>query len=306
MMYDVREPHAAYDPNVIDIVCVTDSNYAPHFVSLLKSIEAGKGAEKIRVHAILDSVDEARFSKIAETATGLEIHPYHVADHKALKLPPILHISRATYLRLIMAELLPQDISRVIYLDIDMVVTGSLVDLWSTDLKGLACGAVQDAFVDPTNFARQHELPSAGTYFNAGVLLFDLDAIRATDALSQALDMLLAAPEKYEFADQDALNKVFWENWSALDAKWNFQRLFLWEGCDYTSSVPLAQALPRIIHFTESPKPWQAAEWHPYAWLYWKYLRRTPFLEEVMQREKVGWLRLLKFWLKFHLKKPRS
>ncbi|MBN9890478.1 glycosyltransferase family 8 protein [Salipiger abyssi] len=289
------------DDDTIELVCVTDANYAPHFAALLKSIEANKGPERLRVHAILDGVGPELLSDIRGAVPALEIEAYQVSDHDALKLPPLMHISRATYLRLIMPEVLPPDIHRVLYLDIDMVVTGSLLPLWQSDLRGLPCGAVADHNLSAEALAQRLGLDGVGCYFNAGMLLIDMQAERDSGFLALALDRLTAAPEAYEFADQDALNEVLWQKWAPLDKTWNYQRAFVNDRKVYRAPDTHGVHLPSIIHFTEPPKPWQSTDWHPYAWLYWKYLRLTPFFADIRQRGGVGVPRLVKFWLKYQM-----
>ena len=292
--------------DTLELVCVTDANYAPHFAALLKSIEANKGTEHVRVHAILDGVDAALLDRIRSTVPRLEIIDYPIAAHGALNLPPILHISRATYLRLIMAEILPAKIGRVLYLDIDMIVTRSLSPLWRSDMHGRPVAAVHDPNYLADDLAKRFRLPLGGSYFNAGMLLIDLQAMRAKGYLEKALERLMGDPASYPLADQDALNEVFWQNWTQLDISWNYQRAFLNGGKLYRSNNDSPQTLPSILHFTERYKPWRSDEWHPYAWLYWLYLLQTPFFEAIRQREGVSWFRIAKFWLKYQLSLSRS
>ena len=290
----------------IELVCVTDANYAPHFSALLKSVEAQKGEEHLRVHAILDSVDSDLLAQIQAASPTLEIIGYHVDSHPALNLPPIMHISRATYLRLIMTEFLPPEIERVLYLDIDMLVTRNLLPLWRKDFGGSPVAAVPDHNLSAKKLANSFGLIGEGEYFNAGMLLIDLNAERANGYLKKALDYLIADPSVYEFADQDALNQVLWQNWTVLESTWNFQRAFVNDNNLYRDACSDQRNLPGIIHFTERWKPWKTDEWHPYAWLYWKYLSKTPFFHEVRERDSIGYLRLLKFWLKYQLAIIRS
>lgn len=292
--------------DTLELVCVTDANYAPHLAVLLKSVEANKGAEHIRVHAILDGVDATLLGQIRDSVPGLEILDYHVAGHPALELPPILHISRATYLRLIMAEILPADINRVLYLDIDMVVTRSLRPLWQSDLQGRPFAAVEDHNLSADDLAERFSLPSGGRYFNAGMLLIDMPAERAGGYLGKSLERLQADPQAYTFADQDALNEVLWKNWTPVDITWNYQRAFVNGGKFYRAADPGQALLPGIVHFTEHWKPWTSGEWHPYAWLYWHHLRQTLFFATIRQRDGITLLRLAKFWLKYRLTLMRS
>ena len=58
------------------------------------------------------------------------------------------HLSRATFGRLMMGELLPDSLERVIYLDCDVLVLSSLRPLAEIDLHGKVLGAVEDLGVE--------------------------------------------------------------------------------------------------------------------------------------------------------------
>jgi lipopolysaccharide biosynthesis glycosyltransferase len=285
--------------DAIHIVCVTDENYIPHCAALLKSIERNHANDFIHVHIIHDSVPDHLIRIVKSNNSKLKIDWHSVGEHPALTLPPLLQISRATYLRLIMDEILDQSIARVIYLDIDMIVTGSLRDLWELNLGDRLCAAVIDPGVPTEAFAGKYGLSGPGAYFNAGMILFDMQKIRTDAILSDALNRLLSDRGNYEYADQDALNIILWGKWLQVDPTWNFQRKFLYIEFPYNSSFRDRRGDPRIIHFTESMKPWQAQEWHPLAWLYWKYLLATPFARAMMRKEKISPIRILKYWMKY-------
>lgn len=289
----------------IEVVCATDEAYVPHLAALLKSIERSKGIEAVRVHLIFDSVDDELAHALEASVPGLILQTYHVSQHPALELPPLLQISRATYLRLMMDEVLDPAIERIIFLDVDMIVTTSLQELWHSDLAGQIVGAVPDPGVNAADFARRHDIQGLGAYLNAGMLVVDMTKAREAAIFPQALRYLLANPKSFEFADQDALNLVLWQSWTALDTTWNFQRKFLYEDFHHLHRDN-RRALPGIVHFTETVKPWQAREWHPLEWLYWRALRHTPFFRAVTKREGIGRRRLLKSQLRFLLRRRPS
>ena len=90
-------------------------------------------------------------------------------------------ISRAAYLRLMIPELIPEDCSRVVYLDSDTLVKQDLTQLWLQELEGNVVLAVQDygaPYVsDRWGIAKYEELglSSSAPYFNSGVILIDLE-----------------------------------------------------------------------------------------------------------------------------------
>ncbi len=56
-----------------------------------------------------------------------------------------IHTSVATYYRLRIPEILPQNISKALYLDGDIIVEQDLKELWNLDLSNAVLGAVEDA-----------------------------------------------------------------------------------------------------------------------------------------------------------------
>ncbi|HVG14506.1 MAG TPA: glycosyltransferase family 8 protein, partial [Chitinophagaceae bacterium] len=150
------------------------------------------------------------------------------------------HVTIATYFRLLLAETLPEE-SKVLYLDCDLVVKGSLAELWSTPLTTYAVAAVEDKKFD------LHEKLGfpAKPYFNAGVLLINLDFWREQKLTQQFLFFLENHGDRISFWDQDVLNVVLLNKCLFLNEKWNY--------------VPTADRVPidvQIVHFAGIHKPW--------------------------------------------------
>jgi lipopolysaccharide biosynthesis glycosyltransferase len=147
-------------------------------------------------------------------------------------------------------------------------------------------------------------LKGDGFYFNAGVILFDLEALRQTGVLDRALAILSNPDTPCEWADQDALNIVLWGNCKQLHPKWNFQRKFLYDKGAAWDRFVSDNRRPAIIHFTEGFKPWRRDEWHPCGWLYLRSLLKTPFRNRVLSAGEFGILDVMKSWLRWVIKRP--
>ena len=288
----------------IEIVCNTDSLYTPHLGVLLKSISRSNRNNKIHVHVIGDELSERIKQEVASCVPALQISWYEAKDHKVLLFKPFLQISRAAYLRLTMAEILPISIRKVIYLDADIIVNADLMPLWISDLQDNICGAVIDPGISSMEFSSCHGLEK-GNYFNSGVMLIDLEKARASSIFETAIRILEVPDEKLEYADQDALNIVMWNRWLALDPGWNFQRKFLYDNCAaWKALCPAKTPAPQIIHYTERFKPWQKEEWHPYAWLYLRTLLTTPFSSRILKAGKIGFVDLCRAWIRYKIRRP--
>jgi lipopolysaccharide biosynthesis glycosyltransferase len=151
--------------------------------------------------------------------------------------------------------------------------------LYSTDLDGYYLAAVNTpGFVAHKDL----EMSENSRYFNAGVMLINLDMWRRDHIKERVIEVVRKKPWAIQFADQCGLNSVVDGKWKELHPKFNLQSFFLEAKTNtYAPSFPkgeLAAAIrsPVILHYSGSAKPWHFGYKHPYRGLYWKYLRKTP------------------------------
>ena len=200
-------------------------------------------------------------------------------------LPP------ATLYRLRLTTLLPSDVERVIYLDTDVVVRGSLRGLWDFDLHGCPLGAVRDAVypwagsprcVDWRTFGVAPTMP----YFNAGVMVIPLQQWREERIGERVLDLL--ARYSLRYGDQCALNVVANGEWARVSPRWNLQSGHQPDDSAAWIVEPgdeLLDALrdPAVVHFTffdGQVKPWDANS---------TAAHRERWLEELDRTSWAGW-----------------
>ena len=133
--------------------------------------------------------------------------------------------SKATYYRLLVGEVLPSDVQRLIYLDSDIIVNLDIKELWAEELKGAPIGAVAE---DELTYHHILSKPiiTDGTvakhrYFCAGVLLIDMAIFSAVeDIVKNGLQMLAKHPE-YTTHDQDILNYYFAATYQPLNIRYD-------------------------------------------------------------------------------------
>jgi lipopolysaccharide biosynthesis glycosyltransferase len=128
-------------------------------------------------------------------------------------------------------------------------------------------------------------LPKSSYYFNAGVLLIDLNAWRQQDVLSRGIRFAQSHADRLEFWDQDVLNHLFEATWLPFHARWNALP-HLWSlnkalrGRDAILSPQdiAARDHPAIIHFAGPgvTKPWNYHCEHPWKQRYLDSSERRP------------------------------
>ena len=191
------------------------------------------------------------------------------------------HISIATYYRLFVEKVLPADIDRVIYMDCDIVVRGSLEAMWHTEIDGYALGVVYQGyeFMHDADFVRL-EIPKEKGYFNAGVLLMNLDYWRKHDVTNRLFDFIKYKYQTIKQHDQDTLNATLFNEVNPISYTWNYLPQFFLakKGLTFPDHVDYSQKIePVVIHYVSVPKPWDWGCYNPYTKEYYKYLEKTPF-----------------------------
>lgn len=220
-------------------------------------------------------------------------------------------ISMATYYRCILSELLPADIDRLLYLDCDIVIVGDISEYWNTPLSDeTGVAAVADMGCDEAARYEILKYPMEDSYFNAGVLLINLDYWRKNDVAHACVDYFHKYPERILFNDQDLLNSILHKNKILVDLKWNVQDAFYRrpKQMDEAWRKKFADVLkhPVILHYTNR-KPWEYDSQHPLREVYFKYLDLTPWKGQRVLHNPVNRLkrffRLLPFYI--GLRKPK-
>jgi len=251
---------------------------------MLESLVVHGGANNdLRVFLIIDKVPQDTY-KIAipflhELVPSLSILRAHLEPVR--NFPVNGHASVATYFRLLLPDLLPAEVTRVIFIDSDAIVHSSLEPLWNLSLEGKSLGAVPDHWLSCRDHGYVH-----GNYFNAGIMLIDLDRWRQTDVLGIGAAFARANPDRLRHWDQDVLNHVFQDDWLAIGERWNacphlFGLLpgFSLDPDQLSETEKRAIADPAIIHFAgPGPvKPWNSRCMHPFRHLYREAKARTPW-----------------------------
>jgi lipopolysaccharide biosynthesis glycosyltransferase len=261
------------------IVFAIDESYVRPLCVALTSLAASCAPVlgQLRVVLVYEELSAYALQTVQRTAKSLRLLL------RAIQLPERMpdyapsRWSSATYLRLSIPSLL-SDEKFALYLDTDVLILGDLTPLLTTDLQTACVGAVRDS-LSPT--VGQSVLPGwkelgmreGSEYFNAGVMLINLEAWREQQVAARCRDLLLAYPQYITHPDQDALNYVLRDSWVRLDSLWNVFAASALEKIgwlDFSDDGSRARRLhddegrARILHYA-GPKPWEPGYPESYA-----------------------------------------
>jgi lipopolysaccharide biosynthesis glycosyltransferase len=261
---------------ICPIVMCCDAGYLMPLATALRSIvDSHEPGDVFSVHIAHQGISEFQKRAVEESLpNGRLVLVWHEIDtgefEKFWTLP---HVSTMTFARLLIEGVLPADLERVLYLDVDILVTGDLRPLMREDLAGCTVGAVADRCdqkikaKDPNMW----NLPEVADYLNAGVLLIDMHRWRSRRVMERAMRFLASNPST-PFGDQDAINVAVDGDWRALDQKWNYQHHYKVK----LEDLPHSER-PTIVHFVMGEKPWCVESRSQNAKFYDSYRRRTRF-----------------------------
>ena len=268
-------------------VCLDKGFIMPTGV-MMYSICANNQDVDIAFYVVIDdSVTLKDKDKLKDNLKRFESHvsmDFFQVKEICAKLPSTANrqgLSNATYFRLFLADFLPCNIDKVLYLDGDIIIRHSLLSLWNTDLTNYAIAAVSDSFYGDVDYDKRLGYPLDAGYFNAGVLLINLKYWRENNVTQRFINYIEERYSYLTFHDQDILNGVFWNKKIRLPIKYNLHSgflckdFFVW-GCNM-QEVKEAEKDPIIVHYSGFFRPWESyiRTPHPYGSSFYKYQRMT-------------------------------
>lgn len=289
------------------IVFNVNDGYIKYLSVLLYSIVKNTdntGGGGFVFHILTDGLKHETEQKLQALETKLneiypcELHIYTLSDSVFQGLPK-LNDNYLTYFRLKMATYLPKEIKTCLYLDVDMLCVSDIREIFYKDLQGKICGVVLDAHYLPSRI-----MPSINggngfslnidTYFNAGLILIDLEKYRNHNIEQKCFEWLKCYTPIWH--DQDTLNAVLSDSVCILPLEWNFMTGHLENkpksdfkgeskefGLNYTYQEYIkAKNNVKILHYLTATKPWHTQRC-AYRSEWWKQAFNTPIFDKELQ-----------------------
>ena len=271
-----------------------DSNYVEQLlVSITSILKNAEENDNIVLHILdggLSLCDKKNIENLKEIKS-FEIN-YILMNNADFKDCPMLcamnknfdnyHVTLPTYFRFKLSEVLP-NIDKVLYLDCDVIVRKSLKDLFNIDISENSIAMIKDAVSD--NEAKRLNL---NNYFNAGVMLINLDFWRKNDIQNKLFEFAKNNKDIILWQDQDVINCVLNDSILELSNKFNYQ-YFLYKEIDFEAYQKCS-----ILHLAGAFKPWLNPLKHFVYDEYYFYLSFTPYKNKIIEYERKSFGKYLK------------
>lgn len=293
----------AFSKNNVAIAMSADMTYAPFIATAINSILRNSSKQYnydiIILHKNIGARDQLRIQNVIKNNKNFSIRFMKVVklEQQIKKLFTRGHFTIETWFRLALPELL-RDYKKILYLDSDLVVNNDVADLYNTNIDGFLLAACRDA--DTAGLYNGFEpnkkkymdsilkIKNPYDYFQAGVILFNLEEFRKTYSTSEMISF--ASSYDWELLDQDVLNYLAQGRVKFVDMAWNV--MFDWNDIrvkDIISRGPkrlydeymVARLNPKIIHFAGPDKPWLNPSCD-FGEFFWKNAQETEYYEKII------------------------
>jgi len=218
-------------------------------ISLLDSVN-----EKINIYIIHSkNCDFDEYSEVILNHKNLNALDIFSFKENNIYFPNIQgsHVTEATYYRLFIEKYLPSYVDTVVYLDADTIcINNPIYDLRLEISKLINSEYILSARVEiPIGDSElMKRLNLTGDYFNAGVMILDLNKWRKVNFKEKLISKMDEIKNLIIHWDQDVLNSVINGKFLKLDKIYNFPSSEISEK-NFSEDI-------KIIHYLGSNKPW--------------------------------------------------
>lgn len=273
----------------INIATALNSRYMRYTYVMLTSLFRNQPDAHIHVYLLHSDLTESDQTHLLSLAKEYSQNIHFLFIDQSLfsdKLPTTSSWPLEAYYRLLLLNLLPLEVERILYLDVDMIINKPISKLYFTDFENSYFCVCRDMgvslpFSDIRNEIFKEHISNSFTYFNSGMMLWNIKELRSKYsfndymALAQRLNFHILAP------DQDLLNFMHWNQVKFVDE----YQYNLFSKLAYNNGVRYQDVLSEttIVHFA-GMKPWEGEYVHyDIEQLWWDYAKLTPFYHELME-----------------------
>ena len=273
--------------NKINIAYAPDDGYMNMTIVSMVSAIKNNPNHQIEFIILYSNLSDKSLLKLQEVENSFncKIRMLKMEESEFDGLPMSKWVTVQAWFRIKIPDLCP-DLDKVLYLDCDTLVNGSLEELFSMDLADNYVASVKDVW-GVKDYVKRLQMES-DTYFNSGMLLINCKKYRDEDVFNKIKEYSIKYKKIIKFCDQDTLNKIIDTKKINLPPKYNFMDTWWrnyyneYEGEDLRNYKE-AFKNPVIAHLT-GPKPDVKGCKNILTQKWWEYAKMTGVYSEILDK----------------------
>lgn len=248
----------------MNLLFAINRNFTDLLCTCLRSIAQNGGADSYDayiLHSDLLEEDQAMIQMAAGEKLTCRFIP--VEESAVAGFPESSRYPKQIYYRLMAPLLLPKELDRILYLDVDLVVINPLGELYATDFEGkyyVACSHVK-AFLTKFNQVRlgvEDDVP----YINTGMMVLNLQALRKDLTMELIRETAQRKMHTFMLPDQDLLTVMHGDKIKLVDTmRYNLSdrmlNIYNANPKNQKRDLQWVRENAVIIHYYGKNKPWK-------------------------------------------------
>lgn len=249
----------------MNLLFAINRNFTDLLCNCIRSIVKNGGADHYDAYILHSDLQVDNQTRI-DQAAGETVTCHYIAVNEAMfdGFPESNRYPKQIYYRLAAPLVLPGELERVLYLDVDLVVINSLEELYHTDFEGnyyVACSHVKELL---TKFNQLRlGVEEAVPYINTGVMVMNLTTLRENLTIEQIRETAQKKMHTFLLPDQDLLTVMHGERIKLVDTmRYNLsdRMLNIYNANPQNEKRDLQWVRDNvaIIHYYGKNKPWKS------------------------------------------------
>ena len=243
------------------LFCI-NAKFRPLLCQCLRSVVLHGGEEGYDAYILHSDLSPEDMEAIRQVSPRVHCVFLPVAPELFDGFPERKRYPRQIYYRLAAPLLLPRDLDRILYLDVDTLVINPLKSFYTMDFEGnyyIACTHIREALTKLNDL--RLKVPEGSPYVNTGVLMLNLPALRQNLTMDLIRDTALEKIDTFWLPDQDLLTVMHGDKILLADAqKFNLSdRILNFYNADPRKPrhyLAWVRKNTVVVHFCGKNRPW--------------------------------------------------
>ena len=218
----------------MNIIYASNDNYAQYLgISMLSLMENNRDMEEIVIYVLDQGISPENKNKLQKVIRQYDRKMVYIDIAEFEKMIPFEFDASGynpiTLSRLFLCSYLPDHINRILYLDCDTIVSGSITELETVSFDGNYVAAVPELLM-PIEKKALIGHANDETYYNAGVLLVNMDLWRQDKIEREFVEYYRFMNGRLLYNDQDIINHCCKGRIKKLSHTYNLSTNLFYEG----------------------------------------------------------------------------